>query len=459
MKRNKIEFFQEFLVTQMNHFIFYPLVMTIVVLLSGLVTPVRPGIGVWFLGGLLSLLFYKARCYCKRFLPFLSIHLGVVLFVLVLLHFHSFLPDVFFSCWDSVLNRGTFLLAVVSFAVYSFYLRLHEVSAQSNLLPMPLAVGICAGSIYLQHYMQFTEWDSACRFVLILVLGMYFLHYYIKEYLNFLTVNASSTGVLPEKEIFRSGLRLAFGYTLFGAVILTGTSQTGWLKSILQILKQVIYSILRFIFSLFPQSESEIPEIIVEEQVQGGGYEMPEMGEPGIFWQILEVIACIAILLFVLFCVYQGVLRAIAFIKHAMGRNVKLSDTELTGIQDVREKCDLGNKPKKKRLSNKPFGFLEPAERIRRIYKKKVESYHPLPLSETETKSKNRYNPERAMFYTAREMEAEMMAGEMEAERKYGQKNGKGTFHIAEIYEKARYSNETCTAEDVRRMKNACHER
>ena len=80
---------------------------------------------------------------------------------------------------------------------------------------------------------------------------------------------------------------------------------------------------------------------------------------------------------------------------------------------------------------------LDSKEKIRRIYKKKASSYKPNPLAEGA--KEDNFSLERLGFYTAREMEARMEGGA-----------------FATVYEKARYSNEPCTAQDVKLMKEAC---
>lgn len=460
MKQNRIHFFQEILVIQANNLIFYPLAMTLVTLFSGLLKPIRPSLTVWLLCGLLPLSFYWARRRLNRFLSFLAVHLAVIGGLFAIIFFHDWLPLRIFQPWDNLINCAASLLSVTGFAIYSLYLRLHEQTAESNMLPMPLAVGITAGALYLQHYMGFREWDSYYKLTLILVLGMYFLHYYVKEYLNFLVVNASSTGVLPEKEIFHSGLILAFGYTLLGMLILFGTSQFAWLKTILNGIRQVIVTIIRFLSGLFPKGESSAPEIIVEEAVNGGGYdELPEPGEPALIWQILGVIVSIAVFLGILYLLFKGIVRLIAYVKQVMDRSVQTREGELSGIQDVREKCETVKRHKKTRQERNFFGILTPRERIRRIYRKKAAAYKPLPLSEAEAKEKSRFRPERVMFYTAREMEQEMMREkkrEMEKNAKSDNGHQLQEASFAEIYEKARYSDEPCSSLDVKHMKELC---
>lgn len=466
MKRNGIAFFQEMLVTQVNNLILYPLTMTLVTLFGGLFAPIRPSLTVWLLCGMLPLLFYWARLRLNRVLPFLAVHLAVPGGLFALMLVHDRLPGGLVQSWDNPINCAASLLTVTGFAVYSLKLRLYEQVLASSMLPMPLAVGLTAATLYLQHYMEFQEWDGYYKLALILVLGLYFLQYFVKEYLNFLVVNASSTGVLPEKEIFHSGLLFALAYTLLGMLILMATSQYTWLKAILSVIRQAVYTLLRFLSGLFPRGESSTPEIVVTEHVAGGGYELPEPGETALIWQILEMVAFIAVLLGVLFLLFKAFIKLVSYVKDVMSKDVKIRADDFSGVQDIREKCEATKRQKGTAKERHFFGFLTPGERIRRIYKKKAASYEPLHLGQEtagkepdKTAFRNPYRPERVGFYTARELEQEMKQNtargmEQIADCDTGQKNPAASF--AAIYEKARYSEETCTVQDVKRMKELC---
>lgn len=439
MKHSKIYLLQEILVTQINHLILYPISLTLVMLFKDLTSPVRPSLILWILCGFLLPLFYLARCRAKNFVSFMAVHIAVIGFVLLLCQAGDVIPLGLFQTLQNSVNRFVLIATFIGFTIYSVYLRLHE-STDSETMPMPLAVGIAAVALFLQHYQGFENWDSYYSLPLILVFGLYFIHYYVKEYLNFLIVNASSTGVLPEKEIFRSGIRLAGIYTLIGAMVLFLTSQIAWLRKILDFFKQIVYNILRFIFSHFPQKETEM-EIITDQSPNGNGMQMlPDGGEPSIIWDILTVIVLIVLVAGILYALYKAIIKAIHYIKNAMSKSVRTHEKEMTDIHDdVREKCEKTH-TKRKKQSLDLFGFMDAKERIRRIYKKKASSYKPVILSEEEAKNKKRFTPERLNYYTAKEMEQEMQADA-----------------FSEIYEKARYSNEVCTGQDVKRMKELCH--
>lgn len=430
MKQNKIRIFQEILITQINFLIFFPFAMTIATLFRSLVPAERPSLLIWMLAGFLPFAFHFVRNNTKHFIVLILLHLmGVGGFILL---------SLFLSPAGSKVNQVFFVMVGVGFTIYSVYLRLATEDFEDRVAGMPFAVGFIAVALFLQHYQGNKEWDSYYKITLILIVALFFLNYYLNEYSNFLVVNSSSTGVLPEKEIFRSGLRLTFLYTFLGVIILFCTAQYSWLKQILSALKQLIVTFLTFFFGLFPDNTEEV-EIYIDQQYSGNGsMQLPEAGEPSLIWHVLGIIAVIVVLLAILVAVFSALRRFIAYAREMMQKQgFTKKDISATEAVDIREKCEIRKTKARKANPLELFGFLDSREKIRRIYKKKSSSYKPNPL--TEGVKEMEYTPERLSYYTAREMEKRMESGS-----------------FASIYEKARYSNEPCTAQDVRKMKEAC---
>lgn len=431
MKQSKVRIFQELLTTQINFLIFYPFALTIVTMFRNLIPTEKPSFPVWVIGGLIPFCLYFVRQKVHHFLPLVLLHgAGVGVYIVL---------SQFLSAEGSPINKVFFMLVGIGFVIYSIYLRLMTDDFIDSTVAMPFAVGFVAVAIFAQHYLGNREWDSYYKIPLIIVLAFYFLNYYLREYNNFLVVNASSTGILPEKEIFHTGMRLTILYTLIGTVVLICTAQYSWLQNILTILKDFISTILRFIFSLFPEKEPEEIILTKTESVQGHGMELPEAGEPALFWKIFEVVAVIALLVGLLLIIYFSLRKFAAFVTKMMQkRGIAPKNNAAYEAFDVREKCEI---KKKKSHRNSPLEilvFLDAKEKIRRIYKKRASGFKPNPLMEKSQGTKE-FSQERLNFYTVREMETLMDSGE-----------------FATIYEKARYSDEPCTPKDVKLMKEAC---
>lgn len=439
MKRNRIYFYQELLITQINNLIFFPLAMTIVTLFRDLVAPIRPSMLLWMLCGVIPLLLYLIRCRLTKFVPFIGAHVGVMVFIFGFTKFAVNIPLEIFQTFQSPVNRALFVIMAFFFTSFSIYMKMKG-EVDDNIFSMPVAVGVAAVSLYLQHYQGNKNWDSYYIITVIIILALYFIYRYLAEYLNFLVVNSSSTGVLPEKEIFSSGLRLAVLYTLAGAIILVCTSRITWLKAILGVFRNILRVIVQVIALLFldyvPQTTT-ITQTTQEEQVSEEL--LAVTSEPAMIWKILEVVAVIALFAGLLFAFVKLMVKLIAFIKKAMLRNVRTHDETISEVQDVREKCTPIRKKKAKKQTTDFLHFLDAKERIRRIYKKKVLAYKPLSLDDTRKRQRRTFDPEKPQLYTAREMQLEM-----------------GADAFAEIYEKARYSDCDCIGQDVKRMKELC---
>ena len=183
-----------------------------------------------------------------------------------------------------------------------------------------------------------------------------------------------------------------------------------------------------------PIQEVEQNEFVGEEDV---GFAMDSGGFSWI-WEILTVILLIAIAIILLYVLYKVLCYLIQVFNEAVKNKRKDAGIgELNEIIDVREKLDLSKGKNHRRKPGELFGFLSAQERIRRIYKKKISQYKPNRLLGSEKQRKDDFTEERLKYYTAREMEDRMEVS------------------FAEIYEKARYSDEECTSKDVKDMEAA----
>ena len=189
------------------------------------------------------------------------------------------------------------------------------------------------------------------------------------------------------------------------------------------------FNIIRFLVGLFPEAEPERHMPTVDVTEHSGGMELPEPNEPFWLWDVLMVIACIALFLWLAFLLFKASVKLIHFLQRRFGeRHTQILTEESLAVFDIHEKCDMIRSVRKK--ESRFFGFLNPAERIRKLYRKRVLSAKILT---------NENALEQLSSYTAREC-----AGKLEIPS------------MAKIYEKARYSKEEVTSEDVKEMKDIC---
>ncbi len=320
-------------------------------------------------------------------------------------------------------NRGVRLFVGCGFVIYSLWLRFRTQDFTAEPLPLPLVFGISFFCLFLQHYQGDDAWDLYYRMSLILVFLLYAVILFLQSYEDFLTVNRLSTGKIPFQEIFRSGIHSTTTFVLLSGMVLFLISQFAWLKPFLQILRNGILMVLRFLFGLFPTDSME-PEFIIEQS--GGSGEMPLPGseDPFILWVILEYIAIIALFIVAVYFLYRGIRKLIAFLRDRMHFLPESEKEAMPENSDIRERL-AGISGRAVSNDKKRFSFLFPdaAQKIRNMYQKKMNT---CGLAK-----------ERISFYTARDAEMAL-----------------DTPGMAEIYEKARYSGIPCTEEDVRRMKN-----
>ncbi len=384
--------------------------MTAATLLAALAPQKRPSMVLWMLWALPLFFLYYVRKRSKHLPVLLMLHGIVVLLLYVLPAANG-------------VNRGVRLLIGCGFVIYSLWLRFRTQDFTAEPLPLPLVFGISFFCLFLQHYQGDDAWDLYYRMSLILVFLLYAVILFLQSYEDFLTVNRLSTGKIPFQEIFRSGIHSTTTFVLLSGMVLFLISQFAWLKPFLQILRNGILMVLRFLFGLFPTDSME-PEFIIEQS--GGSGEMPLPGseDPFILWVILEYIAIIALFIVAVYFLYRGIRKLIAFLRDRMHFLPESEKEAMPENSDIRERLE-GISGRSVSNDKKRFSFLFPdaAQKIRNMYQKKMNT---CGLAK-----------ERISFYTARDAEMAL-----------------DTPGMAEIYEKARYSGIPCTEEDVRQMKN-----
>lgn len=417
-KTERITLLRELLVTQMNHWVLFPLYSMFAVVLSDITGTGKPHILLWLVLGIVPFSLYLGRCMLKKFRSLFALHICVILIMFVLPAEH-----IVFSVFYGLIGIG--------YVIYSCYLWSATANRQDVKTYPLLTVVSSVICLYVLHIQGHTEWDTTYIILLILILGVYFVIYYIEQYQNFLTVNNSSAGHIPASEMFRSGMGLVLGYTGIGTIALILFSNMEWLRRILNIFKKLMISFLNLILSLFPNDAENIAEEIPEEALEivedASGMSFTE--ETFWLWDVLEYVIMFAVLVLLIFALIKLALFLARFIKAKLkGFSMHKSEDSEEEVLDVREKCDIVKNQNRNRSF--PFLNLSPTERIRSYYKKRILSSR----SDFPQGGENKLN-----LYTARES-----SKILEREK------------LADIYEKARYSNQECDSEDVRRMKEAC---
>lgn len=423
MKQNRITLLREILVTQMNHWMIFPFYLAGVTMLGDIVGTGEPHVLLWLLMGSIPFLLYRIRTGFSKFGPVLLLHLAVIVLMLFLPMEHI-----------SIKVFQTFIAVV--YIIYSGYLWFATEDRKDSKLHPFLGVGLSVLMLVVMHHQGHTEWDSALVMILIITLGLYFISYYIERYQNFLMVNNSSAGHIPAREMFHSGMGLVTGYTGICLLFLLLISNIQWMRGVLNALKNGFGYLLIFLFSIIPTNTQTYVESTEETVVQDNADNFFAMEPTETFW-LWNVVDSIVTYLFIaamIFVVIKVVMFLVKLIRtkltdfHLPAKNKKIPVDE--NVVDVREKCDIvRDKDWKARI---PFLNLNPRERIRQLYKKRI-------LSSKHMLSTEGIDSERLNRYTARECSNILKQEE-----------------LAILYEKARYSNAQCDGDDVKQMRNAC---
>lgn len=418
MNREKLTLTTEFLTIQLNHWTLFLPAMTVMGLAAGLTGSRGPDWGMWALAGLLPFLCFLIRSRRWKFVVFCGAHLALLALSLLI-------PAA------DILSRILCILYAAYCLIQSFAVRLKEdVPSAAEAFSPAAVVSVAAASFLLNHFQGIREWERFYFFPLIGCLTLYNVVSYLERYQEFLERHKTTAGTLPAAEMLRSGLPPVLGYTLFGAaVMLLGVNLT-WLEELAVLFKKGLFALLRAFFSLFFPKEGGQTEAVQEQPVLptvGETPPLPTAERPFWLWRVLETVVAIVILCGLLYAIARLLIFLVKYIRERFSESlVRRKADEDEACADHREKC-LPERERKTRGKALP-GFLSPEARIRRLYKKKLL-----------TCSAELSGSGRLPFLTARDCEEKLKL------------NG-----MAAYYERARYSEEKLTRQDVRGMQDAC---
>ncbi len=410
MKDKTLQIVKAVLTAQMNYWAFFTLAVT----LLGIARGGSPELWRWGLLCLMPLFFLYFRLRMKFVLCLAGHLLTAALFGLLV--------------YDESANGFLCLLMVLGFFGYSMVLRADPGGVMGAPLNPVVAVGLAAAGLFL---MTIQEREGLTVYYLVpvlLYLGLYFIYCYLENFSSFLAVNDSGAGRIPQKDIFRCGILLASAFSLGSVGIMLLFSGSSILSDLLKLLQKGLIWFLRRLFS----GGTEPDDAAVTEEVSGSGtlYGL-EAGEAGLLWQVLEKIALVILVTGLITLAVYGLYRLAKLLYERFSVVALPEEQGVLSRTDLREKCSIEKREQSGRGRVRVFGLLNAQERIRRIYKKTVWNGRNMLVREGDT-------AECLNTMTARECGQRLSRAE-----------------LAEIYEKARYSGETCTAEDVRKARAA----
>lgn len=314
---------------------------------------------------------------------------------------------------------GWVALVVVPFGWY------YITKKTPNLIPPWMAIFFLGVMSIIEKIMTVQDWD-VYYYVIVLVYVMgYFVYYFTSKFLDFLRLNQNAASNIPIADIFRNGIGLTVLFSACSSVILLVSANLDWVRAIADRIWSGIAVVLRFFFSGIhtqkPPAQRE--EMTPPDPQLGGanleGYIAKDTLDD--FRNAVIILLCIAIVIgFILFLYYvYWVIKSLEKSQVDKKRKGKLKEDE-----DVREYCGIERNAQKKENA---FVFWNNREKVRKLYQKKVFKRKRELVGEQEQQLK---------YLTAKEC----------CDRLSEQ-------HLKLVYEKARYSKEDITAEDVRLVK------
>jgi len=419
MTIKQVKSLHNFIMIFQNHWSVYIIVYMLLVV-AGRIYQVPPVHWFIWLGlGMLPLAFNKLKSICKHKALRYPIYAASLFVVYMLKTPHM-------TC------TYIYLLCVGYYCINAeWYDWSKEDSAEYKPVPLVVVILMAVVVIFVFQWIRLFELQRTILYLLIWNVMLYSIASYVNKYVKFLDLNKHSIGYMPIKSVMGSGILSMLGFSSILSVVLLFVASIGKMSDVLQYIKAFIQRVNNKITQWLKewikkwlyvdnQTDMNIPDL-------EGNVSQIQYANVDEKWSVWDIVIAVVIGIIALYALYQGIRCLVCFLNTLLRKG----DGETMFLQeDVREKSDVVEKmPQRKRESL--LDAMTPAQRIRRRFRRKV-------LSE----QKHIYDTdkrERMELYTARECAEILEASE-----------------AGSIYEKARYSPFECTAEDVKRMKNAC---
>ncbi len=412
MNLKKYQFACEIMTEQFNHWTLFSIALAIMGSVAKPTANYVPNLWMWFVCALFPFALYWVRCKFDKILPFVLLHLAVILVA-------ALIPT------STITYRTIYIMTAVYYVIDSYKLRFKKNTVYSTMISAPVALGLIFGMGLICTNMIQNKWQSYFLLSLLVVIALFFVVFYMQRYFEFLISNKSSAGYLPARDMFHSGLNLVLWFTGGCIVIFVLSMFTTVFGDVWKVVSDVFLKLLKYLISLLPESESTAMPTEQDTYVPGGMSGLS--GGTFWLWELLQFVFLIALFITIIYLLIKLILKLLDFVQ---GRFKATRKTELEEDEsiDVREKIEIEKRPERKRVN--PFDRFSPAERIRRLYKKKLLNSTVVMYSS---------DADKLGIYTASEWEQKLQTGGMAA-----------------IYEQTRYSTREMTMADVKKMKEAC---
>lgn len=408
MKKDKVDIVRDIVATQTNHWIFFPLVLFF-----------ANSAGIQVLAGkdmagflLLGVVFFGLCCIMQ-----LKVRYVFLLPVPVILY-GAFLMLMDFSTWWI---KVAFALLLAGYFLYSLVMMLREITPFMGVIPAYIIPIIMFG-IWVMAKAEHVKIDYLPYYMGIIVTTiLYLLSIYLDNYMRFTYLNDETAASMPRTKIFRSGMFMSGSFIALTSLGMLGIAlfslpDSIWENGILMLLRAIVVNLLK---GDFGETEEEVEDKPMQQMT------LPPSGDSSLLGAIIEKILMAMLVVLTLvaaFIIIQGLIRAIRYFRFPEYRRGNYKVVLDDGTQDEYEKLGLEHSEKVSRDREKRTSINQ---KIRRLYKKKV-------IDKVADEKKRDH-------MTAREFVKEQCDET-----------------VANVYEKARYSDMQCNKEDLKNMQTAC---
>ncbi len=404
MKREWIERIQDFLVILMNHAVVVAIAITIMAIFG----KQQPQIVLWISLAILPGFLYVVRKKVKNIFLFYGIH------------FMLLIGMVYFQAEQ--LTKVLFIAIMLFYLLWSVRLKMLSKTGKEGLLPAPFFI-VLTGILVLLNGAQGNDgWEI---YYLLLTFGYllgYFFYFYMEKYLQFVTINEKSASNIPEKSIFYAGMTQTVLFSSGSLLALILMANLDWFSKMMSRVGDWILNILRAIFAgieFYVENEPEkaLPEDIAQSPGGFHGDLIPEFVLVFIekLVTVLAYVVVVAVAVAAIWAFYR-------FLKENFVIFQKRNTRKLIENDDIREACDVKRNHKKR---GRRILFGDNREKIRKLYQKHILKRKDVLIGNVEQKQLE--------YLTAKEC-----CDKLNAEQ------------LKKVYEKARYSIEEVTQEDVK---------
>lgn len=407
MKRSSITMIHDLLVLILNHMLF----MVISITGLGIFGKENPNIGLWIATGLLSIALFFVRVHISNRLLFYGIHASILV-----------------ATWIIPLEQvvKVFLLGnTIIYVILSVRNKMISKTGKTALIHPAFFFVVTAILSIWETFVRNNQWEVIYIRMTFCYLIFYIIYFFVQRYLCFVESNEKNVSNIPEQEMFLSGIKQTAVFVVGSSVVLWISLNLDWFSKMMGKVGEWIVNMLRAIFSMFDFQVVEEVEKPLPDKMEVHTNGIGEAILPEFVLEIIAkaatIIAIVGVFAFVVFVVVV----IYKFLREHFQKVEKEKVSILQSTEDIRERCSLGDKKKERKM----FGrFLNNRDKVRKLFRKTV--------VKQKTRIIGSSDEGQLMYFTAKECCEKINATELK-----------------QIYEKARYSDEEITAEDVRKAK------